>query len=149
MRTINISSFIAICIFIGGLGSSQALADEFTCRDIILTRKIADAAIVQNPFPKQTILHLNIDRATPGRSSLSWSGNPTMEGVTSVWPDDTHIIVERGVIAVSLAVFKDGIWSVGTVTLDAMGQLRATESTLAPQGVIFDVVEAKCQEGHE
>lgn len=81
------------------------------------------------------------------------TGDPNMEGVTSRWPDTTRITVTNGMRAVSYTTTRDGMSSVGTLTLDARGGMRVTESTLTPKptqpAVIFDVLEATCHPGTE
>jgi len=145
MRAFDLPAVAGLALAL--LTAAPAAARQFTCSDILLNRTTSDtSAPVRYPYSKETRLHLDIDEANPVRSSLRWSGEPTMEGVTSRWPDTTHITVRNGMTAVSFSATRDGILSVGTLTLDANGRLRVVESTLSPQpAVIFDVLEGNCQ----
>lgn len=151
MRTLDFPSVAIAGLGLTLLAGAPAVAAQFTCADILLNRTMSDTSEpLRYPYPKETRLHLDIDEANPVRSSLRWSGDPNMEGVTSRWPDTTRITVRDGMTAVSFSTARDGIRSVGTLTLDANGRLRVAESTLSPQpAVIFDVLEATCHPGTE
>lgn len=151
MRAMKISTFAATSLFILlGMGGT-AIAQEFVCKEITLTRTMAGVSGPANTLlSEKTALHLIIDKDNPGRSSIRWSGAPKMDGATTTLPSDAKIIVENGIIATSFVATRDGISSVGTATLDSEGGLRVTESTLTQPGIlIFDVLEAKCHEGRD
>jgi hypothetical protein len=140
----------AACLLFSCLCGSAALAGDFTCKDLVLTRILPGAPEAgEHVFANTARLHLTIDEAEPARSALRWTGDPKMEGISSTWPENTRIVVENGIIAASFAASRDGASSVGSMTLDAGGALRMTESTLTPQGVIYDVIDGACHTGSD
>jgi hypothetical protein len=129
---------------------SPAFATDFTCSGLILTRTVPGASAAEkHSFSDQAKLHLSIDEIEPSRSKMHWTGDPAMEGPASDWPPDTRLIVEHGIIAASFAAFKGGVSSVGSLTIDAGGAFRATESALLPKGVLYDTLEGTCQKDRE
>lgn len=112
------------------LFSWPSLAAEFTCANLTQIRYVPRSSEpTSTAFPEIARLHLDINKAQPGNSTMLWSGTPQMEGISSNWPSDTKIIESNGMIAASYSAASDGVASVGSVTIDAHGPLK-TRSTL-------------------
>jgi hypothetical protein len=143
----KILDLIACAVVAASCLASPLRAQGFTCTDLSLTRTAPTASQPsRHRFSADATLHLALDKAEPSRSVMEWSGDPTMEGVTSNWPKGTQLTIQTGIIAASFLGSRKAISSVGTFTLDRVGRLRVTESTLLPQGVLFDVVEGNCHD---
>ncbi|WP_337267554.1 hypothetical protein [Oryzifoliimicrobium ureilyticus] len=139
------SSIGRLSLFILAMtAATSALAADYMCENVATTRKMpGPSAAGALPSSGSLTLKVHIDETAPARSTLEWSGDPNVDGI-SEWPADAKLIKANGTIAATASSVKGDLGSVVTITIDAKGALRITESSLVPLGVVYDVTEGKC-----
>lgn len=139
----RLSSFLAVVGMLA-LAATQVQAADFRCVGIEIRQQNAAGGFDPVPLAEAAALTLRLDPGAPERSSLSWSGDPQMEGRTNSLTPESRVGSADGATFATLYVSGSAGTAVGTIAISRDGWMWITESALAEGKFVHFVTTGRC-----